>query len=202
VTEPLEKLRMRDRHAGDTEALEKAFLVARGDMLGFAGLQVVGFDVDVAAYFQLKQPVGALVVKVVPLSPAERAGLQRLDVVTRVGDKEIEDAFQCRRVIRGLTPGQTVKMEILRLRQGRRTVEVKVENFKDWVGRIEDPEKLALRMRVLERRLRVLERMLRHLRIQDRLKHGGPAEDEEEAAEADKPGNTKRSAVEELLKEW
>jgi membrane-associated protease RseP (regulator of RpoE activity) len=163
VAEAIEKRRLLDRRSEDKQALEDAFTLAREDLRAFVGLQMIPFEADVAAYFGLERPVGALVVQVSPLSPAERAGIERLDVITRIGEAEVADAFEARRVLRGLNPGEPVAVELIRLRRGRLTLSVTPEELADWVDRVENPEKLILRVQALERRLTEIEKRLQEV---------------------------------------
>lgn len=57
---------------------------------------------------------GARVVSVVPGSPAERAGLKAEDIITRVGNQDIDGAEKLAEVIRGMKPDQKVSIVIFR----------------------------------------------------------------------------------------
>ena len=60
---------------------------------------------------------GVLVGQVVPGSPAAKAGLQRLDVITQIDNQPIVDESTLGRVLAGHKPGDTVGLTVIRNRQ-------------------------------------------------------------------------------------
>ena len=68
---------------------------------------------------------GAVVVSVVPASPAASAGLHEGDVIVRAGDTAVRSAGDVSRVLRGLDPGDRVALELVDS-LGPRRVDVKV----------------------------------------------------------------------------
>lgn len=160
VAEKVDKIQtLRERDRGRREQ-ERLFRGLRPDMQGFIGVHVTGFEADVAAYFGLKDPTGALIMRVIPLSPAEKAGLHVLDLITRVNNRDVEDAFEFRNMVRALPPGSKARIEVLRMRAGRVTLPVDVARFSDWLAEWEDPHRLSLRIRTLEREVSILEKAL------------------------------------------
>ena len=84
---------------------------------GKLGVQVANVsDPEARQQFGLKDNVkdGALVVNVVPGSPAQEAGLRAGDVVTRLDEKPIPDAGRLAEVARGLKSGSTVSAVVRR----------------------------------------------------------------------------------------
>lgn len=55
------------------------------------GVQAHELNADLAAYFNVKQDGGALVLEVMDDTPAEKAGLKAGDVITKIDDETIED---------------------------------------------------------------------------------------------------------------
>jgi aminopeptidase N len=51
---------------------------------------------------------------VTPGSPAEKAGVQEGDVILRVDGKDVADLAAFSAILRGLSPGQTVKVVLMR----------------------------------------------------------------------------------------
>jgi len=84
---------------------------------GKLGVQVGSVsDPDVRQQFNLNAGVkeGALVVNVVPGSPAQDAGLQAGDVIIRLNDQPIHDAARLTEVSKGLKDGSTVPVVVRR----------------------------------------------------------------------------------------
>ncbi|MEW6764827.1 MAG: Do family serine endopeptidase [Pseudomonadota bacterium] len=84
---------------------------------GFLGVQVQDIDRDLAEAFGLDRPVGALVVQVLPDSPAERAGLMPGDVVLEVNGKALSDASSLPMLIGRLLPGEEARLTVVRKRE-------------------------------------------------------------------------------------
>ncbi|HOL31432.1 MAG TPA: PDZ domain-containing protein, partial [Anaerohalosphaeraceae bacterium] len=81
---------------------------------GYLGISMQEISPDMAEFFKLKDSKGALITDVVKDSPAERAGLEKDDVIIQIGSKKIEDVQDVRNVI-GFTPPDTiVEMTIIR----------------------------------------------------------------------------------------
>ncbi len=84
---------------------------------GKLGIQVANAaDPEVRQQLGLKETVkeGAVVVNVVPGGPAQEAGLQPGDLVTRLNGKPVADAAQLTEVARGLKDGSTVPVIVRR----------------------------------------------------------------------------------------
>ncbi|MEX2218473.1 MAG: PDZ domain-containing protein [Phycisphaerales bacterium] len=71
-------------------------------------------DAATAAQLNLDRDRAALVTHVVPGSPAEKAGLQRYDVITAVNDQTDVNSGRLRELVRGTRPGDTVKVSYIR----------------------------------------------------------------------------------------
>lgn len=69
---------------------------AKGDAYGF---QIQDVSKDLAEKLRLKSPRGAIVTDVAPNSPADKAGMQREDLITEVDSKPVTDAASCKALI-------------------------------------------------------------------------------------------------------
>jgi serine protease Do len=86
-------------------------------------------DVNPAKARELKLPgdYGAIVVSVIPGSPAAKAGFQPNDVILEFASRRVMSVAQLQRLVEETPPDRTVKVEISR--QGKlQTLEVKIEN--------------------------------------------------------------------------
>jgi serine protease Do len=81
---------------------------------GFLGVNLSRINARLARQLGLKTLRGALVVGVVPNSPAERAGIQEGDVITAWDDHEIDDPNLLILLIARTKVGTTVPMTVLR----------------------------------------------------------------------------------------
>ena len=117
------------RGIGFTIPIDTALDVARrleeGQLQrGYLGITMQPLDRELADYFGIPDATGAIVNSVVAGSPAEEAGFESGDVVTRFGGVEIEGeeeeelgAFQ--RLVAGTQPGSRISVEILRAGEPR-----------------------------------------------------------------------------------
>lgn len=92
---------------------------------GFLGVNIQDLSPELAEEFGIQDSRGALIADVVPDSPADRAGLQRGDVVVEVGQRRVENASSLRLMISQLRPGTSETMQIIRSGE-RQTVEVEL----------------------------------------------------------------------------
>ncbi|GAB3678700.1 DegQ family serine endoprotease [Salinisphaera aquimarina] len=81
-----------------------------------ARLGVVGQDLtsDLAKAFDLDITQGVVVAQVMPDSPAEKAGIKERDLITQVNGKEIDDFSELANAIGLKSPGQKVKITLIR----------------------------------------------------------------------------------------
>jgi serine protease Do len=100
------------RHLQDLGENNLEILVGDGgSWLGVETKEVSAEDVQ-----QLKLPAerGALLGKIIPDSPAAKAGLQKNDVVTEINGQRVEGIAQFRRIIREIPAGRTAQLTVLR----------------------------------------------------------------------------------------
>jgi len=97
---------------------------------GWLGVSVQDVTPELARKFGLQGEKGALIADLAKDGPAEKAGLQRGDIVTAFGGKEVKDASSLRNQVAISPVGQEVKTTIWRNRK-KIEVTVKVGNLKD-----------------------------------------------------------------------
>lgn len=81
---------------------------------GWLGVAIQDITQELAKSFNLSTTEGALVSDVTPNSPAERAGLQRGDVIIEFESKEVRDINQLRNMVAQTPVGKVAKVKVLR----------------------------------------------------------------------------------------
>jgi serine protease Do len=81
---------------------------------GWLGVSIQPIEPDQMETMKLKDRKGALVGGVVAGSPADKSGIKRGDVITRVGEADIKDANDLLNRIALLIPDQWVEIRVLR----------------------------------------------------------------------------------------
>jgi serine protease Do len=105
---------------------------------GWLGVAIQSLSADLLKAFNLKDAEGALVADVVADAPADKAGLQRGDIIVSFQGEKVHDSKELPRMVAAVTPGTTVSIEIIR--EGKRmTVPVKLGTLQDE----DEPEKAA-----------------------------------------------------------
>jgi serine protease Do len=90
-------------------------LISKGKVVrGWLGVTVQSLTPELAKQFDLKEDKGVLVGDVVEGGPAEKAGLQRGDVIVEFDGRKIEDPNQLRNMVANTEPGREVKVKIIR----------------------------------------------------------------------------------------
>lgn len=80
----------------------------------FVGISYGELTPEAVAQFRLPVRAGVIIGQVVPRSPAERAGLQPGDIITRANDTPVGTAGDLQRVIRAMRPGQQLRLLVQR----------------------------------------------------------------------------------------
>ena len=80
----------------------------------YIGVQVQPVTAGIAESLGMKKAEGALVDDAQADTPAAKAGIQPGDVITAVNGNSIKDSGQLAREISAMTPGTTVKLDVLR----------------------------------------------------------------------------------------
>jgi serine protease Do/serine protease DegQ len=81
---------------------------------GFLGAEMQNLTSDLAAAFGLPNANGAVLVNIVPGSPADKAGLRAGDVVVGVNDKPVRDATVLRNTVGLMRVGDPLQLDVLR----------------------------------------------------------------------------------------
>ncbi len=90
-------------------------LIKKGKVVrGWLGVSIQPVTPDLAKQFDIKDDKGALVGDVVEESPAEKAGMQRGDVIIEFDGKEVTDPSSLRNSVAGTPPGKKVALKIMR----------------------------------------------------------------------------------------
>lgn len=104
---------------------------------GWLGVQIQDVTRELAETFGMKKPQGALVAKVLPGSPAEKAELQIGDIITEFNGQPIESSGDLPPMV-GITPINN-KATLKIIRQGEvKTIEFKVGLLPDEVDKLAD----------------------------------------------------------------
>jgi len=85
-----------------------------GTDAGWLGVESSEVTPQIAGQLKLPAERGALVGKVLPDSPAAKAGLKENDVITEINGQRVEGAAQFRRMIREIPSGRTVQFTVWR----------------------------------------------------------------------------------------
>ena len=101
--------------------LQKAGRVRRG----YLGIEIRNLDFNAAEAYGLSSTDGALVARVVPGQPADRAGVRPEDIVLKVDDLPVKTTRDLIDYVAGKGPEATVTLEVLREGK-RRNLEVKL----------------------------------------------------------------------------
>jgi serine protease Do len=80
---------------------------------GWIGVQIQPVTQDIADSMGLKQAEGALVADPQKDGPAAKAGVEAGDVITAVNGQSVKSARELARVIGGIAPGSTAKLDVL-----------------------------------------------------------------------------------------
>jgi serine protease Do len=80
---------------------------------GWIGVQIQPVTQDIADSMGLKQTQGALVAEPQKDGPAAKAGIESGDIITAVNGQSVKDARELARIIGGLAPASTAKLDVL-----------------------------------------------------------------------------------------
>jgi len=90
-------------------------LIKNGKVVrGWLGVTIQPLTTDLAKQFNLKDEQGVLVGDVTEGGPAEKAGIQRGDVILEYNSKKVEDAISLRNMVAGTVPNQEVSIKLMR----------------------------------------------------------------------------------------
>ncbi|MDP9474490.1 MAG: trypsin-like peptidase domain-containing protein [Actinomycetota bacterium] len=91
----------------------------------YLGVGLTNLTPEIADRFGLPTEAGALITRVEPGSPAERAGMESRGVITAVGDEEVRDTGDLLAALRDYAPGDEAELTVVKDDENRRvTVEL------------------------------------------------------------------------------
>lgn len=104
-------------------------LIKKGKVIrGWLGVTIQPLNPDIVKQFNLKDKKGVLVGDVVEGSPAEKAGIERGDVIVEVGGKEVEGIKDLRNMVANTLPNEEVAIKLIH--DGNpKTVKVKISEM-------------------------------------------------------------------------
>jgi serine protease Do len=94
-------------------------------LYGWLGVKIQDLDAELAPEFGLPDAGGAVVIDVLPDSPAEKAGLKKGDVIRRFDGKEIKNITELLKAVSRIEVGKKVKAGIIRSKK-KMNVEVEI----------------------------------------------------------------------------
>ena len=97
---------------------------------GWLGVYIQDVRPGLAKAMKLPVNHGAIITKVVPKSPADKAGLKTGDVIIRYNGKEIKDSHALSILVSNTKPGTKVKLTIIRNGE-EKTITVKIGELKE-----------------------------------------------------------------------
>jgi len=90
-------------------------LIASGEVQrGYLGTEIKAVDAQTAKQFNVKVREGALVVSVLPGSPADKAGMEPGDLIVKLNDQTINDPTSLQGAVEQLAIGKTYSLEVNR----------------------------------------------------------------------------------------
>lgn len=100
---------------------------------GYIGIRTQAVDRDLARAYGLDEAKGALIRAVVDDGPADKAGLQKGDLILKVGDREIDDTRVLFRAVAEAPIDEAIPVEYVRKRRTRTTT-VTIERLEEEVS--------------------------------------------------------------------
>lgn len=95
---------------------------------GWLGVVIQNVTRELAESFGLDRPEGALVSRVMPNSPADKAGLEAGDVILEFNDKEVATSSSLPPLVGRTKVGETVPVLVMRNKK-QQTIDVKIEKL-------------------------------------------------------------------------
>src|SRR5215475_871135 len=115
-------------------------LVAQGRVVrGWLGVGIQPLTPELAKKFGVTEQEGVLVNEVFEKDPAAAAGIKPGDVITRIEGAVIESPHRLARIVAGLAPGATTKVEVVRNQQ-RMVLDVALTERRDQAIRASLPQ--------------------------------------------------------------
>ncbi|OGL49375.1 MAG: hypothetical protein A2161_11360 [Candidatus Schekmanbacteria bacterium RBG_13_48_7] len=99
---------------------------------GWLGVHIQQVNKEIANWYNMEKPNGAIVDEVIPDSPASKAGLQNGDIIITFDKQPIESVNDLPKIVSRTSVGKKVVIELInRDRKGRRTVEAVIGKIPD-----------------------------------------------------------------------
>lgn len=147
----------------------------------FLGVELTDLSPELRSHFGVPSEAGVMVKRLVDDSPAFRGGLAVGDIITRVGEQEIQGTWRLTTAIRGHEPGEVVDIEYWRDGEARSATvtlderEGCVVDISNMVGDLEDlrihmPEIQAESLRISETAMAEAMEALRDIDWEEQLK--------------------------------
>lgn len=111
---------------------------------GWIGVTIQEVSPDLAEHFGLKEAKGALVTDVSKDSPAEKAGLQRGDLIIEFNGAQVDDTTLLRNMAAAASPGSTVDIKVIRDNR-KKTLKVKLGEFPESIMAAQEESVSALK---------------------------------------------------------
>ena len=125
----------------------------------FLGVEIMSVGAVIAQQFGLENPCGVLVNSVVDGSPAQKAGLQRSDIILSLNSIAVEDVDAFRNIMSTLKTGDNVKIVYIRNRQKDTAYAILAESSAATIARQPDDSGWGVSLSVLSSDLRSLLRI-------------------------------------------
>jgi serine protease Do len=115
---------------------------------GFLGVVLQPIDSDIASFYGLERPYGAMVTEVVENSPAEEAGLNQEDIILSYNGETVENINSFRNAVSLMAPDTKLKLDILRNGK-KKTLNVKIRQAENKEEKHSPVEQLGLSVQEL-----------------------------------------------------
>ena len=113
-------------------------LISKGEVTrGYIGVSIQPITTELGKAMKLENTKGALVADVVPGSPADKAGIQRGDVIVALNNKAVEEPRELSSLVADTAVGQEVNVTVLR-NGTKKQLAVKVERLGSREGKMEE----------------------------------------------------------------
>jgi len=110
---------------------------------GWLGVMIQDVTRELAESFGMKYPYGALIARVVPGSPSEKAGLEVGDVILKYNGTKLESSSMLQHLVGASSIDKPAELEILRDGE-RKTVQVNIGELKADLAQIDGPTQESL----------------------------------------------------------
>lgn len=107
----------------------------------YIGISMREITPELAEHFNLSEQDGAVVLDVTPNTPADKAGLQQMDIIREIEGVKMKTSNDVQKTILAKGVGESVNMKILR-NGGEKTIVIKLERMPKSFG-LRDPEDIS-----------------------------------------------------------